>query len=314
MKKVIAVLVVIFLTLLIGARARASSLPTSIIPAEAEWVIHFDLEKFTSTRMGEYILYKQDLLGLEKKNAHFYKKYNINILKDIDCVTIFGTEKEEENTVVCLRGNFNQEFLLGLLAAESSHSEIPHGKYTIHNWDHDEYGVFVNKNMALITQDESMLKTTLDVIDGKKENITSSPLMTYINQIPVDAYLAAMADNISSMIKNEAKVFVLRKTQSAMFSLKEDEQNVHMKLNFVVETIEDANKMEDVLKGLVALANMQLAEKNTELRLPEDILISTEGNKVQVEISYPSEALLDIILGKKEFSPFSLLAQIHHLP
>lgn len=307
-------MVTVMLALFFCCELKASTFQKSIVPAEAEWVIHLDLEKFAATQVGEYILNEKGAISLMKKNNQFKKRYQINILEDIDGVTVFGFGKHEKNTVVCLKGNFDRDYLLGLLAMEESHKEIPYGKYTIHNWDSHEYGVFVDEHLALLGPNEEVIESALDVIAGKKANIASSPLNSYINEIPPHAFFAAMAKDISALAEGASKVFIVKKTESALFTLAEEKENINILLNFSTKTLEDAKNMESVVRGLISLANMQLGEAHKEIRIPEDIKIETKGQKVLIMISYPAKSLLDIALGKASFSSFYLLGTSEYLP
>jgi BarA-like signal transduction histidine kinase len=222
MKKAVIIMVTVILAMFFCCELLATNLQKSIIPAEASWVIHFDLEKFAATQIGNHLLNEQDGKG-------------------------------EENIVACLQGNLNRDFLLELLGAEESHKEIPHGKYTIHSWDGDEYGAFASENLALIGPNQDAIKLVLDVIAGKKANIASSPMNDYIKEIPSNAFLAAMAKDISSLAEGKSKVFIIKKTESAMFSLAEIKENFNIRLNFTVKTLEDAQNMENVLNKILSL-------------------------------------------------------------
>jgi hypothetical protein len=314
MKKAVIIMVTVILAMFFCYEIMATNLQKSIIPAEASWVIHFDLEKFAATQIGNHLLTEEDALGLGKKNDNFLKKYKINLKEDIDGITVFGIGKGERNIVACLQGNFDRNYLLGLLGAEDSHKEIPHGQYTIHNWDGDEYGVFAGENLALMGPSEEAIKLALDVIAGKKANIASSPMNEYLKEIPSNAFLAALANDISSLAGSKSKMFIIKKTESAMFSLAEIKENFNIRLNFTVKTLEDAQNMENVLRGLISLANMQLEEMKTGFKVPEDIVIATKGKKVYIEMNYPSKALLDLALGKAKFSAFHLIADFNLLP
>jgi len=207
--------------------------------------------------------------------------------------------------VACLQGKFDRGYLLGLLELEESHKEIPHGEYVIHNWDGDEYGAFAGDNLALIGPNQEAIKLTLDVIAGKKANIAASPMNEHILEIPPDAFLAALAKDVSSLAEGKSKVFIIQKTESAVFSLAEIKDKFNLRLNFTVKTLEDAQNMENVLRGLISLANMQLEGMKTKFKVPEDIAIATKGKKVYVEMNYPSKALIDIALGRTRFPAFS---------
>jgi hypothetical protein len=310
MKK-LTYLLVILLTLFFLVELRASTLQRSIIPEEADWVIHFDVEKLKSTPYGEHLLDTENILGLRKKNAQFQDHYQINILEDIKGVTVYGYGKDEENTVLCLQGTFDQEYLLGLLADEESHREIQHNTFIIHRWDHHEFGVFVNDNLALLAQDETAIKKALDVISGKNPNVSSSSLMSYVNKITPDVFFAAMAKDISKMAEHESDVFIFRKAESALFTLTDEKDNINLRLDFIVKTLEDAKNMESVIRGLVSLASMQLEESQRNILLPlEKMVIFTEGKNIRIELSYPAQDLIDILLGKKHIFLLHKLAGV----
>ena len=167
----------------------------------------------------------------------------------------------------------------------------------------------LNPNM-----NEEAIKMALDVLSGNKADISSSSMNEYIQEIPANAFMAAMANDISSLAKGKSKVFIIKKTESAMFSLAEIKDNFNIRLNFTVKTLEDAKNMENVLRGLISLANMQLEEMKTGFKVPEDITIATKGKKVYMEMNYPSKALLDIAMGKTKFSAFHLIADFNLLP
>jgi len=219
MKKAVIIMVTVILAMFFCCELLATNLQKSIVPAEASWVIHLDLEKFAATQIGDHLINQEDVLGLGKKNSKFHKKYKIDLIEDIEGITVFGLENNEEKIVACLQGNFDRNYLLGLLEEEESHKEIPYGQYTIHTWDEDEYGVFAGERLALMGPSEEAIKLALDVIAGKKANITSSPMNEYIKEIPSNAFMAAMAKDISSLAKGKSKVFIIKKTESAMFSL-----------------------------------------------------------------------------------------------
>jgi hypothetical protein len=314
MKKAVFLLIVL-LTLFLVCELSASTLQKSIIPEDVDWVIHFDVEKFSSTRFGDQLLNNENIFGLTQKNASFHDKYQIDILKDIKGFTVYGSGKDEENTVVCLRGSFDQAYLLGLLAEEDSHKEIQHGNFIIHAWNYHEFGVFVEDNLALIAQNETAIKKALDVIAGKKANVTTSSLMPTMKEIPSNVFFTALARDISELAEHESDVFIFKKTESALFTLTEEKEDINLRLNFTVKTLEDAQNMESVIRGLISLAKMQMEEAQRDLLRPlEEIGISTEGKKIRVELSYPIQELIDIVLGKVKFLPFHRIAGLNLYP
>ena len=304
MKKAVVLFLTVLLVLMFCCQLKASSLQKSIVPAEALWVVHVDLIKFKASRLGDIVLNEIDALGLKDKIGHFKKQFKMDLLNDIEGVTAIGLGKDEEDIVVCLKGNINKDFLLGLLGMEDSHQEIPYGKYTLHNWDKDEFGAFVDDDLVLIAHNKNALMRVLDVISGKKADISSSSLMAYLKKVPSNAFVSAMVKDISAIAKGETKVFIFKKMKSALLTLAEVKENLDLRLDFMVDTIEDANNIENAIKGLIALANMHLSEEDSALRIPKNIVISTKKNKVQIELVYPTDDLVNILLGKVKGNSF----------
>ena len=106
MKKAVVLLIVILLAFLLLGELSASILPKSLIPAEAEWVVHLDMEKFKSSHFGN-LLIQEKKGGIKKKAKAFYKQTSIDLLKDVSGLTIYGLGKKKQQTVMCLNGTFD---------------------------------------------------------------------------------------------------------------------------------------------------------------------------------------------------------------
>lgn len=303
MKKTIIILVTLLLALLLCSQARASALQKSIIPAGSGWVLHFDLEKFTATSLYDQIMNDECTQRIRKKQAQFSKMFKIDFFKDITGITIYGAG-EKKDAVACFTGNFDKAHLLGLLELEESYQELPYGEFIIHNWDRCRFGVFANDHLVLLAENEEAIKTGLDVIVGKKENITSSALKPYLEKIPADTFLIAIVDNISSLTKKRVKPVILKKIDRALFTAKEAKQNMALELNFSTESPQDAESMEQIIKGLIAMVNMHLEETESELMLLKKMKISVEENKIFIGLIYPVQELVDIIFKRKRLPQF----------
>lgn len=300
MKKTIVILVAILLALILAPAIRGTSLQKSIVPADTDWMLHFDMEKYTSTRLSDLLMKEEGTSKIRKKNEMLAKRYRVNLLKDLKGITVYGKGTKEKKAVVCLTGKFDRDYLLGLLEKETTYGEIPHDKFIIYEWNGRHFGTFASDQLVLLSSNEEAIKNALDVISGKKENITSSPLVSDIKEVPSDAFLMALVKNISSMAKN--KPIILKKMNKVALSITEIQENLAFKLNFDVESPEDSEKMEQIIKGLIAMANMQLEEKIRELRLAENIKVATQDNKVRIEVIYPTVNLVEIMLKKRKIS------------
>ncbi len=305
MKKALIIATVILLSLLMYSLLQAEALQKNIIPADATWVVHIDVERIFSSRFYTRIAGQEGWDKIEKQNARFVKKFKINLLEDITAVTVFGKGKDEDTTVACLYGKFNREYLLGLLEMEDSHQEIAHGKFTIHNWDDREYGAFAGDRMVLLGKNESALKESLDVISGEADDITKSRSAALFGSVPTDSLLAGIAHNLSSLTTGPKMPRLFRKAESAMFHVSEKGKDMLFGAEMSTASPEDADNIEQIIKGLMALVDMHREDVPEGVHVPEDIKITKSGNNIRMEMSYPTEDLIKLIAGKGRF-PFKL--------
>lgn len=305
MKKAMIILVVILLAFLLLGELTASTLPKSLIPADAEWVVHLDMAKFKSSKFGD-LLIQEKQGGIKKKAKVFYKRTSIDLLQDVTGVTIYGLGKNKQQTVMCLKGHFDKEYLLDLLENVDSHKEIVFSKHIIHKWNHTEYGLFVGEDLIFLAWDEDAIKAALDAVDSRRETILSSSLKFYADQIPENAFFAALAKDISALAGYASKAVILKKAGSGLFTLTEKDEILNLRIDATAETPKDAANMEQIIRGLIAMAQMQLEESYGGLNFSEVIKVSTDNNKIQIKLTHPSEEIFNIIIGKKMNSIFSL--------
>jgi hypothetical protein len=305
MKKVVVILVVILLAFLLTGELVASTLPKSLIPSEAEWVVHLDMEKFKSSHIGD-LLIQEKKGGIKKKARAFYKQTSIDLLKDVNGLTIYGLGKKKQQTVMCLNGTFDKEYLLNLLEDVDAHREISHGSHTIHKWNHSEYGLFVGENLVFLAWNETAIKTALDAVDGKNANISSSSLKSYADEIPGDAFFTALVKDISALAGYSSKAAILKKAGSGLITLTEKNEILNARIDTTAQTPKDAANMEQIIRGLMAMAQMQFEETYKELNLAESVRVSTNNNRVKIELTHPSEEIFQILTGRKMDTIFSM--------
>lgn len=307
MKKIIVVLLVLMFIFVLPTATRAGSLQTSMIPENTRWLLHLDMQKFSATEVCKALLGANGKFS--QANQQISEKLGIDLLKDIYGITIFGAEKGKENAVVCCAGKLNKSYILSLLTKANNHKEIPFGKYTIHNWKDSQFGVFANDNLLLAAKSEDALKDALDVLARKKKDIGGTKLMTYLKEVPGDVFFEIVVDNISSLV-GEHKPAILQKTGMALFLALEKNDNLKLKLKMTTDTVDTAKNIEQIVRGLIAMAKLHQEEKAGTAEKPrwqilENLQIQVNGNILEMELSQPTNELLKMISGgKKGFDPF----------
>jgi len=302
-------LTVVALALLpcLGAAAGPSGPQMSIVPADALWVIHLDMEKLTSSALFKMLTGEGGGIDIQKKAGQFSEKLKMDPFKDIKAVTVFGRGEAGEEPVVAVSGNFDKTYLIGLLKAESSYKETPYGKYTLYNWEDEHFGVFVNDNLVLITEKEADIKSALDALDGKAKNVSASPLVARLQKESAGAIAVFAVADIAGLTgerKGAAASHeipaMLAKMQSATGAISETGDKVNLKVEIGAASDQVAKDIEAAVRGVIALVNLQFTDSDAQV-LTRGINVKVEGQRVRIDASYLVPELTKIIKDRKAF-------------
>jgi len=300
MKKIIlfltAFLLALTLGLIGGSPARDASLQLSAIPADAQWALHIDFQRLTSSAMFKALGGEHKMAMIQGKADDFFKKLQIDPEKDVKGVTVYGRGKEDEDAVVALSGKFDRAHLTGLIKAETSHKEIPYGKHTIYSWDDDEFGAFADNDLILLGENEQTIKSALDAMEGKNRN-AASPLLARVLKENPNAFMVFAVNSISGLLGEHDKPVILTKMKSAAGSLSEIGENLKLELNILSESAQVAKDVEAAIRGLVAMANLQLKESDAQA-FAQAIKIAVDGENVRIDAAYPLNKLLGFLKHK----------------
>ncbi len=285
--------------------AEPSVLQLSIVPADARWVMHLDMEKLTSSALFKMLMDVKGGPNIQQKAEQFSGMFKMDPYKDLKAVTVFGRGQAGDEPVVAVSGNFDKAHLLGLLKVESSTKETTYGKYTLYNWEGEHFGVFVNDNLALITEKEADIKSALDALDGKAKNASASPLMSLLKKESADAMIEfALADigSLTGRVKDagaaQALPAMLTQMQSITGVVSETGDKLNMKLEIGAESDQVANNIEQTIRGLIALMNLQFKE-DAQL-ITQGLKVKTDGRRVRIDASYLVPELAKIIQDRKD--------------
>jgi hypothetical protein len=285
----------------LGVAAEPSGLQASIVPADALWVLHLDMEKLASSALFKLITETGKGPGIQQKTGEFFEKFKMDPFKDIKAVTVFGRGEAGEEPVVAISGNFDKAQLLGLLKAESSTKETPYGKYTLYSWQDKHFGVFANDNLALITEKEADIKSALDALDGKTKNVSASPLVARLQKEAANSIVEFAVADIAGLTgerKGAAASHeipaILAMMKSATGAISEIGDKLNLKIEIATATAEVANNIEQAIRGIIAMVNLQFTDSDARL-LTQGINVKVDGERVRIDASYLVPELTKII-------------------
>jgi len=278
--------------------AAANTLWTTLIPADARWVIHIDVARLAETRI-KALLYEDSGGGIGRAVKEMEAAGKINLLRDMSGVTIIGLGPEEKDTVVVFEGKVDREYLLSLIKLEKSTREIPYGKFTLYNWGSAEYGVFASDNLTLIGGNARTIQAVLDAWEGKGRAATGSPLLGKLASVSPGAFMVASTNNISALTRDKESSAILRKAGAAVLHLGEEKGIVKIRLVLDTDSAETASNLTKIVDGLIAMQAMGGEKPPRGIDFLKDLKISREGSVIQ--------AILETAVENLSRRPFSFI-------
>lgn len=294
MKKIILFLTAFILAMAVGLIAAPpveDPLPQlSAVPADAQWALYIDVQKLTSSAMFKALVGEQEMTKFQGKADEFLGKLKIDPKKDLRGVTVFGLGKKDEDAVVALSGKFDRAHLVGLIKAETTHKEIAYGKHTIYSWDNDEFGAFAADDLILLGENEKTIQSALDAMEGKKRDAAPPVLAGVIKDFP-NAIMVFGVNSVSGLLGEHDNPVILTKMKSAVGALGENGENLSLQVSIGAESAQVAKDVEQAIRGLIAIANLQLKEADAQA-FAQAIKIAVDGENVRINAVYPLNKLL----------------------
>lgn len=296
------VIVIFMVTTTMGTLAGAD-LKTSLVPADAQWVINIDISKFLKTNIWNTIFNAEVKDGdfFEKKDE-IKKKLNFDILKDLSGITIYGKKKRSKDAVVLLHGNFDRERILDAIKEEKGKlTQEKYGKHQIYQWNNDDYGVFINKKLALISHNKDAVRSALEVISGKVKDIRSGSLYKEIKAIKGNPLFYAVVGDISELIRGHKSPSFMNQAKNILITAEEAADSLNFLLKLDTANEEAAKNIQQVATGLIALAKMNKSKIEKNIEILETLDIFVKGSELRAKISIPNEIISEKITEKNRY-------------
>lgn len=291
-KKILSLLLVILFLAVSFNNIYAVNLQKKWIPADSKWIINIDLNSLLKTKIWDEI-YKKNRSKFDRKIDKVFREIRLNILKDIDSITLFGNKEVEKDAVILASGNFNKDLIIKRLMTEKEFGKTRSGKYIIYKWDDDAFGTFINNNLILFGHSKTTLKRILDREGG---NLSKSDLYSNIKMIPENTLMFALFGDFSSFGRRHKAPFLVQNAKMLIFKVSEFKGNLDLFLSIKAENPEKAKNFMQVANGLIALIRMNKEKKNHEkaMRFLDRLNISAVGDTLKANLTIPASEIANI--------------------
>jgi hypothetical protein len=294
MKKTTALLVtLIAIALSLALPAFPGTIPSSVVPEGARWIVHLDMEKFVATGLYGY-LEKDGKFQIKDRDLDRWFKMDI---KDVKGVTVFGFGPGDEQIVFAVAGKFDKAGIIAMVEADKDHQKTAYGAYTLYSSGSDECGAFITDSLLVFSEGRAVIEKVLDTAGGKAKNFAATPLNASLKEVPAGAFLSGVLPDLSGLGKEFGQSKVLDKASGLFFLAQEKTDKLLVRLQVTAESPESAKNMADVVQGLIAMGRLGGNEGDMAkiASLLDGLQVKLDGKVLRLDFERPSKEIADLV-------------------
>jgi hypothetical protein len=292
----------------------AATVPTAGIDraqvdATAKWVAHFDVEAFRATQLFQEIKAADKEGELDKALSEVAEEHGIQVLDDVFSVTAYGTALGEEHGVVLVQANAHVEAALAAAQEKNGAKSLRIREHDSLQWGAGAESGFScllpstgDRRQIVLTKTQADLEQALDVLDKKRPALDSTPQSDLYAPPAAGSFAFVAATGILEELAgphgHEIKQVsaAARLAKGLRIDLGETSGNVYLDLRLRTEKPEDAQRIQKVFEGLLALPGIIHGDDSEagEVidRLTKAINVEALNEIAHVRFQYASKALL----------------------
>lgn len=311
--------------LILASTAFAGPLKTSQVAGDANWVAHLDIAEMLDSGLGKFILAEaQKNPDFVFQAAELREGFGFDITRDVRGITLYGPAVGQKDGVVVIDITVDQGKVIELLSQNETYKTVKYGAHVVHIWtdppktgprgetipSKTHYGTFHGNNTAVAASKLDLLKKALDVLDGEGQSLAESKALPMLPKPVAGEFMVAAGNGVplppaphpgpGGPDRPEPHEMVLRNASLMSFQAGEDDEGTFATLVAEADNAKKANQIRNVVRGLTALVQMSLADREDLPLLNEKVTVAGEGTEVRVSLSAPTKSLIDMIEALRE--------------
>ncbi len=292
---------------LLACPAIAGGIDRTQVDASAKWVAHLDVEAFRSTQLYQELKAADKEGELERGLAQIASEHGVQVLDDIFSVTAYGTALGEEHGVVIVQANEHVEAALAAAQQKAGAKSLKLRERDCVQWGEGAQGGYSclragtgDWRQIVLSKSQADLEQALDVLDKKRPALDSQP-QSELFAAPAAGTFAFVAasgilEELAGMHGHDVKQVsaAARLAKGLRIELGETTGNLFLDLRLRTEKPEDAQRIQRIFDGLLALPGLMGGESEAgEVidNLTAAIKVEALNEIAHVRFQYAAKAL-----------------------
>ena len=273
------------------------------VPADAAVVAYANIHDVMNSQFRQRF---KSLEPTQDQKNEFEEKTGVNLETDVDSITAAIMPKDGMTNnpagafLIIAKGRYQQSTLEALALEHGAQAIQYQGKtlLTHHEGDGREDMAFGFIDAELIAFGSlTSVKASIDAAASNRNIVSNNDMMKLVNEIDnANAWAVGRFDAIAS--KAGLPTEIASQMPAITWFSAAGHINGGLSGQLKAETKDEATakNLRDILGGFLAMARMQAANKPGMQQLADSLVLSGEGNNVQLAFSIPSE-VLDLLEG-----------------
>lgn len=294
------------LGLTVGGAAHALPLQKELVPGDAKWLVHLDVDAFRDSRLGGMTLNEMLAAPLAQLKAQFKIDGQL-VLQKLHSITAFGNDFEagpKADGVLLLSGD--EELLKiveGLLAAQilqdqgATIKKVQQEPFPLYSVNEE---VFVSPRLGgqvVVSKSRKNIESLRKLLEGQgKGGRRSEPFSGYA-KVPNTFFFLAVAEGFNDNAALPAQAKILKMAEGARIVVGEKADLVFLNLALKAKDPEVIQQIRQVIEGMTALLALGQSENKELLELVQATKVSSTDKMVTVNIEYPLEKVFGRLNG-----------------
>lgn len=288
----------LLVALVVGAGTlQANPLQRSLIPEDAVWWIHVDVDQLKQTEVGRFLFGEMDKPEAQAKLAVFQAIFNFDPRQSLGACALYGRGQASSDAVLLLEGAFDAERLLILARAGEDYQSHTHRTHVIHSWIDKKqaakgdgatrtYGALCPGGWVALGQSEKRIAEALDVLDGLIPSLAHSEAFTEWARVVERPTLLAAARRVEGLTADPRAAFLKHSSQYSL-ALGEEGKALFAEALLVTNDDETAARVLAIVQGLKALVALNTDDPNA-IKLANSISLAQKGKEVIISLRLAS--------------------------
>jgi hypothetical protein len=283
-----------------AAVAAAAPLDLARVAADAQWLMHFDMDAARDSVVLERAWERAVKMH---PHAEQMMKMGSGMLgmdprKDLRDVTMYGADTDKRNGVMIVRAKVNREMLERMVEKAPDHETMKHRDHVLHAWTHKGWkgrmgekvvGAFQKDDVLVFAKTPDRVKAALDVLDGDAATADrDGPLGGRVRPGSILVARAAAVDP-------DTKCPVLRQGRSFRVAMGENDGASFYRARLDMKSAEAADQAEDVVEGMEALARLRWGDDAAAMRLVDGLESKVDGSTCMIMWDAPAAEVWTVV-------------------